>query len=250
MKIAVLYTYVSRGPLSDDYAARFVATWEKFPPDYDCDLIVCCNGGPPTIEGSIILNGRDAQFFVTNNEGYDIGAYTKAAHGPANGYDAVFCCGESIYFWRRGWLNRLVDAWLDYGEGMYGVISSYLVRPHLGTSAFMTSPGLLHRYPFKVHDRKTRYEYEHGKQSFWLHVNEKWHLPVRLVTWDGSYSWRDWRKPANIMWRGDQSNCLVRCIHLDRYDKVLPATKRAWERGADGFGASRMVFNPPELSPA
>jgi hypothetical protein len=57
--------------------------------------------------------------------------------------------------------------------------------------------------------------------------------PVRLVTWDGDWSPRLWREPPNILWKGDQSNCLVRCNHLDRFDAASPAVKARWSKLAD-----------------
>jgi len=53
------------------------------------------------------------------------------------------------------------------------------------------------------------------------------------VTWDGTWDPFQWRYPDNILWRGNQTNCLVYCNHTDRYNAAPVETRRNWERGAD-----------------
>jgi len=69
--------------------------------------------------------------------------------------------GESVYFHREGWLKRLADAWAKFGPGMYGPFGSNLLRPHLQTTAFCTSPALLQRCPISTKDR---YSWETRRQ--------------------------------------------------------------------------------------
>lgn len=67
----------------------------------------------------------------------------------------------------------------------------------------------------------------------WIRV-QKAGSPAMLVTWDGVYTYDQWREPENILWRGDQSNCLVWCNHTLRYMLAPTQTKINWEAGADG----------------
>lgn len=232
MKICVCYVCVSKGPITEDYAARFVTTWREYPPGSECDLLVIANGGPLTTSTTVLFSELNARMFPRSNDGWDIGGYIEAARGPCAGYDLMVCCGESIYFHRKGWLKRLVEAWEKVGPGMYGSLSSNLVRTHLNTTGFCAPPIILAQYPKTVSSRADRYEFEHGQQAFWRRVALRG-MPVRLVTWDGIWEPRAWRFPHDILWRGDQTNCLMWCQHTDRYVNADSATKAKWSRGAD-----------------
>lgn len=232
MKIALAYIAVAHGPVTIDYSARFCATFKAFPPQAECDIFVVGNGGAVSSDVSIIFASLKATLFVRSNNGWDIGGYIDAANGPCSHYDAILCCGESIYFHRAGWLKRFCEVWERNGPGMYGAFSSNLVRPHLNTTGFMCSPTMLKSYPNKINSKADRYEFEHGAHSFWKRLMYKG-VPVRLVTWCGEYVPMNWRFPHNILWRGDQSNCLMWCQHTDRYVNADPATKMNWARKAD-----------------
>lgn len=233
MKIVVCYIAVANGPITEDYAARFVATYNAYPPGEEHDTLVVCNGGVLKTNIALLFSGMNARMFPRENDGgWDISAYIDSARGPCAQYDMMLCCGESIYFHRPGWLRRFVEAWRAIGPGMYGSLSSNLVRTHLNTTGFCCHPLLLADYKKPVRCRQDRYEFEHGKDAFWRQI-EKRGMPVRLVTWDGEYEPRSWRCPPNILWRGDQSNLLMWCQHTDRYVNMDNNTKAKWARGAD-----------------
>lgn len=208
----------------------------QFPPGVEHDTIAVCNGGPPTTELGLILSPLKSIFFPRSNDGWDIGGHIDAAKGPAKDHDIIVCLGESVYFHRAGWLKRIVDSFSSFGEGMYGFLSSHVLRPHLGTTAFATSPRLLRAYPRMIHNKSDRYEFEHGKQSFWrwLALSGK---ASRLVTFDGCWPPGQWRIPGNILWKGDQSNCLVWCNHTDNYSNMPPKSKSFWRFHADRVAA-------------
>jgi hypothetical protein len=233
VKIVLVYIAVTRGPITDEYCSRFIATYHEYPPELEHDTLVCCNGGPLRTELAILFHSLNAGFFPRENDpGWDISAYIDAARGPAAYADLMLCMGESCHFHAPGWMKRLAEAYAVNGPGMYGLFSSNLVRPHLNTSAFAVSPGLLAEYGKKPDGRKGRYEFEHGEQSFWKWVNAKG-KPVRLVTWDGEWPPSQWRQPHNILWRGNQRNCLVWCNHTERWASSKNNIKDRWSRGAD-----------------
>lgn len=232
LKIVVAYICVANGKKTTDFAARFASTYHDFPGGYAHDLLVICNGGPITTEQSMLFNGSGALFWPRQNVGWDIGGYIEAAKGPCADYDMMVCCGESIYFHSSGWLMRLAESWQKYGPGMYGSFSSNLVRGHLNTTGFCCAPHMLRRYPRRIEGKKDRYEFEHGTNSFWRFLSHA-AIPVKMVTWDGEYGPHHWREPRNILWRGDQSACLMFCSHTDRYAKADQATKQKWAKGAD-----------------
>lgn len=233
MKIVICYIAVTGGGVTADYCSRFVATYNEFPPGAEHDTIVIGNGGPLPYEIGLLFSGMDVMFYPRQNDGgWDISAYMELAKGVCAPYDMMLCLGESIYFSQSGWLKRIVSAWDKYGPGMYGPFASNLVRPHLNTSAFCCGPGMFGYYPFAVNDRHTRYQFEHGDHPFWEFIRSR-NLPVMMVTWDGEWAPNSWRIPANILWRGNQSNCLMHCNHTERYATAPYHVKRIWERGAD-----------------
>lgn len=233
MNVAVVYTAVTGGPLTSDLASRFIATWHEHPPGAPCDLWVACNGGPLLSEQVLMFAALNAQMFPrVNDAGKDLTGYIDAARGPCAGYEMVLFCGETVFFHREGWLKRLVDVATRYGPGMYGPWGSNVVRAHLQTTAFFCDPKLLTRYPMAITNHEARMQMEHGENSFWRWV-ERQGRPVRLVTFDGDYEPRMWRYPQNIIWRGDQSNCIMWCNHCTAWFETTPANRHAWSMNCD-----------------
>jgi len=231
VKIAILYICVTGGASTIHYATRFIATLQAYPAGVDFDLIPVFNNGEPSSDIRSVLPHKIN--IVRSNEGYDIGAFKQSVEGVCRDYDAICCFGESVYFHRRGWLDKIVAAWQRHGPGMYGMLSSNLVRPHLQTTAFATSPKFLREFPRKIVTKDDRYGFEHGQHSFmnWLEMRG---YPVNLVTFDGVYSKNFWRTARNINWTGDQSNCLVWCNHTDNYVKQGQKTQQFWEKAVRG----------------
>lgn len=233
MKIDVVYTCVSGGAGTLHYISRFVATRHAYAPGADHRVIPVYNGKNPPLVITLPFSGINGTRLIRENDGWDIGGYIEAAKTVCQDSDIMVCLGESVYFHRHGWLEKIDWAWKQNGPGMYGMLSSNLVRPHLQTTAFVTSPRFLREYPQKVITKEDRYGFEHGSHSFmnWI---ERRGYPVRLVTFDGTYSKEFWRFPNNINWKGDQSNCLVWCNHTDNYLKAPKSTKDFWEKAAKG----------------
>lgn len=233
MRIVVAYITVTGGSRTDIYSARFASSYMAFPPGVEHETIVICNGGPPTQQIGVILAGLpNLRFFPRSNSGWDIAGYVEAAKGPAKDADMIVCLGESVYFHRAEWLRRLADVWYEFGEGMYGIFASHVVRAHLNTTAFVTSPKILADYPARVENRNDRYEFEHGRMALWRILNMEG-KPTMLVTWDGVWPPGQWRQPVNILWRGDQTNCLAWCNHVESYRESSPKVRGFWQRHVD-----------------
>ena len=234
MKVALAYIAVTHGPDTSDYCARFVATWLTFPPGADCDLWVVCNGGPLSTAQNLMFAPLQPRVFVrVNDGGYDISAFQDAAHDCCKDYDALLCMGQSIHFTRADWLKRALEVWQRTGEGFYGFFASNNVRAHLQTSAFLTSPRILRSYPARVLTRPARYEFEHGERALWRRVYlGGW--PVRCITWDGDWGPKEWREPANILWRGTQENLLFANNHAQGWADQPPVVQSNWSALADG----------------
>jgi hypothetical protein len=167
-----------------------------------------------------------------NDEGRDISAYIEAAKTVSADYDMVLCLGESVHFWKEGWLKRISEVWQQYGKGMYGFFGSHVTRAHLQTTAFATAPEFLREYPLVVKDRESRYQFEHGERALWRRLRKQ-NRPVKLITWDGTWNPGQWRLPKNGIWKGDQSDCLMHCNHTDRWFEADDKRKRSWQISAD-----------------
>ncbi len=233
MKIAIVYCCVTHGPKTADFAARFASSYHEHPPGIEHDVLVMCNGGPLPTEIGLLFAGLPALFVPRENDpGWDISAYLAAAHGPGAKYDFLLCLGETTYFHRAGWLKRIAEEWAKHGEGIYGCFSSHVLRPHLNTTAFATSPAMLRAYKRPVRNKRDRYQFEHGEESFWRqHYCQG--KPALLVTWTEALGPRAWRNPPNIMWRGDQSNCLVWGRHVDMWFDAPPGQQQTLSVMAD-----------------
>ncbi len=233
MKVCLCIICVTQGVKSAFFASRFMGTYASYEPGHPHDTLIVANGGPVSTELGLIFEPLQPKYFPrANDPGWDISGYIAAAHGPAADCDLFVALGESVYFHRPSWLARIVDAWNMHGPGMYGFWSSNLVSPHLNTTAFATHPELLRDYPHPVTNHAERYQFEHGTRAFWRHVRSRG-MPTKLVTFDGEWDPFLWRYPPNILFRGDQSNCLALCNHTDRYANSDEQTKRTWARYAD-----------------
>jgi hypothetical protein len=233
LRIALLYVCVTHGKRTADLALRFVETYHAYPPGLGHDTFIVCNGGPlPSEIGLLFAELRPVFWPRENDPGWDISAFLQAAHSICRGYDMMLCLGESSHFHRFGWLARFEQVWDSRGPGFYGTLGSFRVSPHLQTTVFCTAPWLLKLYPQPVKSKRDRYQFEHGPASCWRALAKRG-VPVRLVTWDGDYEPKDWRRPENILFRGNQRNCLVWNNHTDNWAKADPSRRQRWSSCAD-----------------
>lgn len=232
--ICILYIAVSNHEQTTDHIARFAASYHENPPGEAHDTIICCNGGPLTLcQASLFASFRCPLFWPrANDNGRDISAYTEASKTVAADYEMVLCLGESVHFWKPGWLKRISEVWQRYGKGFYGFFGSHVTRAHLQTTAFATTPEFLREYPLIVKDKESRYEFEHGERALWRRLHKQ-NKPVKLITWDATYNPGQWRLPKNGLWKGDQSDCLFFCNHTQRFFEADEKRKRSWQISAD-----------------
>ena len=193
MNVAVAYVF----PQFDirkyyPLAERFASTWRRFPPGSEpYTLYVIGNGGevPPLLRapfaGIAHVEWRDH-----NNLGWDIGAFQWAARSLPG--DLLVCLGAPVHFHRVGWLDSMVDAFLNHGPALYGCWAYHAPNWHVRTTAFWLPPELLNSYPYAIGNlRASRYEFEHGNHSLTRHVLEAG-MECLMVTADGCYPFADW----------------------------------------------------------
>lgn len=218
------------------FQQRFLATYKQFKPTVPHELVVCCCGAdnraaiPVEVENS--YNGLNPIFANYGGRGWDIGAFQHVVQLLHVDF-AVFLA-TPVYFWRADWLQKMVDAFNQYGDGLYGPMASYEHAPHIRTSCFGCSPALFRLYPYKIDSRDKARFFESTDWNFSTWVREECGLPVKMVTADGSYDEPEWRKPDNIFRRGDQSNTLIRDRHCDLYNLASPEEKLQLANAADG----------------
>lgn len=236
MKIALLYLRILKRhdpayPVQKSYeesAVRFLDTYRKFKPMTPHELIVVNCG----------TNEHDGLFdCVTNHyESYAGGGFDCGTYQFINrelDADLVMGLNTHAYFWREGWLEPFVQAFVNRHPGVYGATSSFQNNPHLRTPCIAWSPLVLRKYPHPCQTRDQACEFEAGKRNFSLWAARQGYASL-LVAADGVYPLRKWRRPANIFRRGDQSNCLVWDRHTDVYRDASPEDKKSLENQADG----------------
>ena len=209
MNVAIAYCFpqVKQGtyyPL----ARRFADTWRQYPPGKEpYSLYVIGNGGPvPTHAAAMFEQG--AKLLYHTNVGWDIGAFQYAAETIE--CDLLVCLGAPVHFHRFLWLDRMVAAYIENGPALYGCWAYLSPNWHVRTTCFWCPPELLKSYPYEVGSTKqSRYEFEHGNNSFTRHVL-KAGFPCIMVTRDGWYPFEQWETHAPGV---EQSLVLDQHIH-------------------------------------
>lgn len=208
MKICICYVFPNLNPgLYEPMARRFVRSYQEHPPgETPHDIVVVSNGSLIGPRQRTVFDPLPVQFTDHNNYGKDIGAFMSVAIG--NQSDLLVCFGSHIYFHRAGWLDRMVDAYLDIGPGLYGCWGFFEPSPHIRTTAFWLPPELLSAYPWPI-DNSHRYNFEHGPKQSILQWTLHNGLPVTMVGWNRSYIYPEFThlsEADSLMW--DQ--------HIDR----------------------------------
>lgn len=224
MKVAVLFTRVVTKPMYLGTEHRRWETYLQFRPTIPHELIIVnryADADPGPYEGVA------TRFIRYDGGGWDCGTWKDV--GGSLDADLVVCCNSSLYFVRSGWLDRLVDEFARHGTALYGPLASLLCNPHLRTPCLAFPPEVVRGYPEAIVNRDNTFQFEAlgypRTPNFTMWCRSKgW--KTWEVTWDGCYDLPDWRRPANIYSKGDQSNCLVRDRHCDLYYNSTPEVKR------------------------
>lgn len=226
MKVGVIYLHVAKqgypeAPPPEHYVPfeqQFIDTYLKFDSGCEHELrVVSC--GLPVSDGIRDMYRDVADSFDEYlGAGSDLGAEQDAM--KRFDADIIVSLATPVSFWKSGWLARLVQAREKHGDGLYGPFASYEYLPHIRTSCWMVDRDTFLKYPHTIDTRAKCYWAEHSDRSTALWQFTFWYCslgkPTLMVTWDGEYEPLDWRNPDNIMYRGDQSNCLIH----DRYTRM------------------------------
>lgn len=176
-------------------AQRFARSYLEHPPgETEHSLNVVVNGNVPGPRHRQLFDPLPATFLSHSNMGKDLGGYVMAAEKiPC---DLLICMGSHVHFRRAGWLDRIVNVYLDNGPGIYGPWAFHQPAPHIRTTAFFITPTLLNAYPYTIID-SNRYQVEHGKGNSLTAWVGSMGFPTLQVTWDGVYAEKDWHHVPN-----------------------------------------------------
>jgi hypothetical protein len=207
MRVSVCYVFPNLNlPLYEPYARRFVQSYLDHPPgQFDHQLHVIVNGAPANDRQKKMFSVLPFTFHNHNNHGKDIGAFMLAAHTVP--CDLLVCLGAPVHFRRAGWLDRIVQVYLENGPGLYGCWGFHQPVPHIRTTAFWLPPQFLTEYPHPV-DTPHRYNFEHGREDSILQWTRKNDYPVIMATWTRAFPDSQFTHAAN----GD---CLLLDQHTD-----------------------------------
>lgn len=206
MHVVVVYVFWDAG-----YAAAFADSWRHHPAGMEHLLLVVCNDGSVSPDKRAIFNGIPAVFVAGDNVGLDIGAFQQVAREVS--CDLLVCFGSTAYLRGPGWLGRMFGSFARCGRNnLYGSMSnrgdaSVNVAPHIRTTGFWMSPGLLAAYPIAVTAPEHRYPFEHGPTCFTSWV-VKMGLKAIVVGWHHENPWPSW-DITNGFHNGDQSEVIV-----------------------------------------
>lgn len=201
MNIEVVYVYpVCASELYLGYAWRFLNTYHQFDPGAKHRTTLVVNGGPPNVICDCFKSSMpDCRFFLHDNTGWDIGAFQAVARSAAS--DMLVCFGSYSYFHKPGWLGRFVDAWDEFGPGLYANMScGPRAMTPVRTTGFACPPALIRSYPKRVVTKQDRYDFEHYTDNNFTTLALRQGLPVKFVTWDKFYDVANWEfRPNNLV---------------------------------------------------
>ena len=178
--IAYVLPQVNAIKIYEPLARRFSQSYVQHPPGIEPhEVWVISNGAPIQERQKRLFDPVPCQWMEHNNVGRDLGAFQLAAERIDA--DLMLFLGSHVSFVRPGWLDRIIQVFLDHGPGMYGFWGFYQPAPHLRTTAFAMPPELMRQFPFWIGNGQ-RYEAEHGAGSFTLWC-QKVGFPTMQITW-------------------------------------------------------------------
>lgn len=237
MKVTAVMVRVVTKPEYQHGEQRLLDSYRRYEAGYPHDLVIINRYGDPPLDSygaeARYCGARDLRY---DGGGWDCGAWQFA--GRTIETDLLVCFNSSCQITGDNWLKRFVDAVEAHGEGLYGPLTSYEIKPHIRSPCMIFQPKVIQGYPAEVNSRDDTYRFEsmgfpNGTPNFTMWAGSKGYRTM-LVTWDGVYDLADWRKPHNIFRLGDQSNLIVKDRHCEAYEVSDTAGKQFLERLADG----------------
>jgi hypothetical protein len=215
-----------------DAARRFAETYKKYPSAYEHKLFLINSNGGYTGEIAAIFDGIDYEMITYNGSGWDIGAQQFAAFSM-DPKDWILAGSSWTYFKEPHWLLPFGKAIEQYGEGLYGAMTSFQHSPHVRGTAYLIRCGIYQRYPHGINSRGDSLKWESDPAMSLTRWVLDQGIPAFLVTRSNIIPLLESRKPDNIFRRGDQSNILIFDKHTDIFDNADEAERKILADMAD-----------------
>lgn len=232
---------------------RFTETLKKFPPGCDYEVWAVCNWGEPNDEVREWFYGIKTRFIPYYDSGCDLGGHQMVASklsqdGSAFGIpsksDLVVSMTSRCYFYRAGWLERIVQAYGEKG-GLIGCSASKQGGTlHLGTRAFTMTTGDWNAYPHRILSRQDGPLFEVGTNNQFgslLNWYSEHRGTVSVVHWDDVFElpaeWDRYLAAKNRFRDGNQEQMLVHDFHSQSYAEAGPEEKLKLEAMLRGENA-------------
>src|SRR5437899_6294779 len=155
---------------------------------------------------------HDYRVIQSDNRAYDISGFQDAAKScPC---EMMVFMGTTAYLRRPGWLNRMQDSFIRYGNAAIYVSTANQgdnlinVFPHIRTTGFWMSPVIMNMHPLRVTDPSHRYPYEHGPACLTQWCRDQGYKAL-MVTYEGVYEFPYWDSAPNGFHQGNQSALIV-----------------------------------------
>lgn len=213
MKVNIVYIYPANdGEQHTEFALRFICSYHESPPGAAHNTIVVLNGAKQNnVCRCMFSTLPNLTFLEHDDSGWDIGGYQKAA--ALYPCDFMVFFGGTSYLNGPGWLRRMMDAYVQHGDAIYGTMGnrgdlSVKVHPHIRTTGFWLPPKFMNAYPKRITRKEERYEFEHGKNNLtaWMQRQGK---QAWVITWTKHSLWKDW-DDLRGGFLGDQTDLLVK----------------------------------------
>ena len=189
-------------PLAYRFAQSYMANPSGGEPH---EIHVVSNGCEISERQKKLFAPLPCQWWEHDNTGRDLGAFQMIAEKIDA--DLLVCFGSHIHFVRPGWLDRMIQVFLENGPGFYGPWGFDQPAVHLRTTAFWLPSELLRAYPVWIGNGQ-RYEAEHGKTSLTAFFHNSG-FPVIQVTFTKALDYGRWEHVT-------RADTLFLDQHLDR----------------------------------
>lgn len=208
---------------------RWLSTYKQFRPAIPHKVVVVNCGSHSDFDAEFDEVAHHYNYY--DGLGSDCGTFQ--AIGRTLESDLCVACNTLAYFWRPNWLEPIAEAFQKHGKGVYGITASFEGHPHLRTPCIAFAPEVMRKYPHICDTRNKAIDFESGRANFSLWAQDSGYQSL-LVTADGAvHQQHDWRKPANIFRRGDQTNCLVWDRHTLVYAEAKEPERAKLAQAAD-----------------
>lgn len=208
---------------------RFTETMKEFPPGCPYVLIPVFNWGTPVDDIRSMFYGLKCQYDYYFSDGADAGSWQHVALRHSDRF--LICLTTRCYFFRAGWLYRLVQERKRHGPGLYTTSASHEGGTmHACLRAFGVDAEFLANYQaIESRDQGTHFEAD----GTFMNFVENNSGTTKLVLWDHCLDKPEWFSKENRFRNGNQEQMLVWDRHSDAYKNASPEEKQRLERMAN-----------------